>query len=164
MRCCWSCPGRGGGRGAGVVSGYGAGGTPKVIPKGEDSPEPVCAFQPNLSCMHSLSQGWLVIPSGDGSTAPFLSPWSLLQLLLLQDDLPAMPCTQAGGCIETDTELKQLWLPGPLPHSPASQPAPTSKAQFKAAFPQYRQAEQHLGCLLQPLRGSTRWGTWVFSQ
>lgn len=102
--------------------------------------------------------------SGDGSTPPFLSPWSLLQLLLLQDDLPAMPCTQAGGCIETDTELKQLWLPGPLPHSPASQPAPTSKAQFKAAFPQYRWAEQHLGCLLQPLRGSTRWGTWVFSQ
>lgn len=56
MRYCWSRPGRGGGRRSGVVSGYEAGATPKVTLKGEKSPEPVFAFQPNLTCMHNLSQ------------------------------------------------------------------------------------------------------------
>lgn len=39
-----------------MVSGYGAGATPRVIPKGGESPEPVFAFQPNLIRVHSLSQ------------------------------------------------------------------------------------------------------------
>lgn len=56
IRYCWSCLGRGGRRGAGVVSGYGAGAVPRVNPKGEESPEPVFAFQPNLTCTHNLSQ------------------------------------------------------------------------------------------------------------
>lgn len=56
MREHWSCLGRGGGRGAGVVSGYGAGATPKITPKDGESLEPVFAFQPNLTRTHNLSQ------------------------------------------------------------------------------------------------------------
>lgn len=92
----WSCPGRGGGRGAGVMSGFGTGASPRVIPKDGESPEPVFVSQANLTHMHSLSweqhvctqvrmkkspstedEGEVdVIPcSSDSSTPPLLSPW-----------------------------------------------------------------------------------------